>query len=112
MWNIKQIILREDSKQTKPVLEVVDKGLPAVLTPEDKHKFQVPVDLVNYYHPTFVKLDCWSNEHYVLEQLVQLPELGVKKLAVEFHKTEVFQPSKGMDFLRQSLGNGFKVWDM
>jgi len=79
-------------------------------------RLRVPIvqltELVNTYHPTFVKLDCEGCEHYVLKQLIQLPQLGVKKLAVEFHKTGVFQHSKGLDFLRKNLGNNFKVWDM
>jgi FkbM family methyltransferase len=49
----------------------------------DHNILDVPVvqltELVEKYKPTVVKLNCNGCEHYVLEQLRQLPRLGVKK---------------------------------
>jgi FkbM family methyltransferase len=42
-------------------------------------------ELVEKYEPTVVKLNCEGCEHYVLEELPQIPRLGVKKIAVQFH---------------------------
>ena len=36
-------------------------------------------ELVERYGPTVVKLNCEGCEHYVLEELLQIPQLGVKK---------------------------------
>jgi FkbM family methyltransferase len=59
------------------------------------NKLDIPVvqlvDLVKDYRPTLVKLDCEGCEHYVLEQLSQLPQLGVRKIAIEFHENDMYQ---------------------
>jgi len=70
------------------------------------------IDLVKIYHPTVVKLDCEGCEHYVLEELSQIPQLGVKKIAVEFHKVRGFDPYASLAFLEEKLGKGFKMWEM
>jgi UDP-glucose 4-epimerase len=41
---VKQIVYEETSGKINPSIEVVDKGLPAAFTPEDKHRFQVKIE--------------------------------------------------------------------
>jgi hypothetical protein len=53
-----------------------------------------------------VKLSCNGCEHYVLEQLIQIPKLGVKKIAVVFCETTGFNPYRSIDFLEKELGRG------
>ena len=60
--------------------------------------------LVDRYKPTVVKLDCEGCEHYVLEQLSQIPTLGVKKIAVEFHDTKVTRAYESLVILEGKLG--------
>jgi nucleoside-diphosphate-sugar epimerase len=43
---IKQIVYEETGGRINPVIEIVDKGLPSVFTPEDKHKFKVKIDKI------------------------------------------------------------------
>jgi UDP-glucose 4-epimerase len=43
---IKQIVYEETGGRINPAIEIVDKGLPSVFTPEDKHNFQVKIDRV------------------------------------------------------------------
>jgi FkbM family methyltransferase len=80
------------------------------------NKLNVPVvqliDLVKEHRPTLVKLDCEGCEHYVLEQLSQLPKFDVNKIAVEFHVSDVSQLNEELDFLRNRFRGEFKIWDM
>jgi FkbM family methyltransferase len=80
------------------------------------NKLDVPVvqlvDLVKDYRPTLVKLDCEGCEHYVLEQLSQLPLLGVRKIAIEFHENEMYQFNEKLLSLRKDFKGDFKVWTM
>jgi len=41
---VKQIVYEETGGRINPCIEVVDKGLPAAFTPEDKHRFQVKIE--------------------------------------------------------------------
>jgi nucleoside-diphosphate-sugar epimerase len=41
---VKQIVYEETGGRINPSIEVVDKGLPAAFTPEDKHRFQVKIE--------------------------------------------------------------------
>jgi len=43
---VKQIVYEETSGRINPSIEVVDKGLPAAFTPEDKRRFQVKIDRI------------------------------------------------------------------
>jgi len=61
-------------------------------------------ELVERYGPTVVKLNCEGCEHYVLEQLSQIPQLGVKKIAVQFHEIRGFDPYVSLAFLEEKLG--------
>jgi FkbM family methyltransferase len=77
------------------------------------NKLNVPVvqliDLVKEYRPTLVKLDCEGCEHYVLDQMCQLPQLGVKKLSVQFHEIKGHDPYEPLSFLEKRLGKSVKV---
>jgi nucleoside-diphosphate-sugar epimerase len=44
--HIKQIVYEETGGRINPVIEIVDKGLPSVFTPEDKHRFQVKIERI------------------------------------------------------------------
>jgi len=61
-------------------------------------------ELVERYGPTVVKLNCEGCEHYVLEELLQIPQLGVKKIAVQFHEIRGFDPYVSLAFLEEKLG--------
>lgn len=80
------------------------------------NKLDVPVvqlvDLVKEYHPTLVKLDCEGCEHYVIEQFSQLPQLGVRKIAIEFHENEIYQFKEELLSLRKDINGEFKVWSL
>jgi UDP-glucose 4-epimerase len=41
---VKQIVYEETGGRINPCIEVVDKGLPAAFTPEDKYRFQVKIE--------------------------------------------------------------------
>jgi len=69
-------------------------------------------DLVERYGPTIVKLDCEGCEHYVLEELSQIPQLGVKKIAVEFHNSRGYDAYASLAFLRDKLGGYYKTMEM
>lgn len=66
-------------------------------------------ELVERYGPTVVKLNCEGCEHYVLEQLSQIPQLGVKKIAVDFHEIRGFDPYVSLAFLEEKLGKANKT---
>jgi FkbM family methyltransferase len=61
-------------------------------------------EVVERYNPTVVKLDCEGCEYYVLEQLAELPSVGVKKIAVEFHKVRNYTPYVSIAILEEKLG--------
>ncbi len=44
---VRQVVFEETGGRLNPPVEVVDKGLPPVFTPRDKHRFQVRVDRVS-----------------------------------------------------------------
>jgi FkbM family methyltransferase len=69
-------------------------------------------ELVEKYKPTVVKLNCEGCEHYVLEQLRQLPRLGVKKIAVEFHTIENYEPYHSLTILENELGKATITHEM
>jgi FkbM family methyltransferase len=77
------------------------------------NKLNVPVvqliDLVKEHRPTLVKLDCEGCEHYVLDQMCQLPKFGVKKLSVQFHEIKGHDPYESLSFLEKRLGRSVKV---
>jgi FkbM family methyltransferase len=79
------------------------------------NKLDVPVvqlvDLVKDYRPTLVKLNCEGCEHYVLEQLSQLPQLGVEKIAIQFHKIGIDKLNEELDFPKNRLRGDFKIWE-
>jgi FkbM family methyltransferase len=79
------------------------------------NKLDVPVvqlvDLVKDYRPTLVKLNCEGCEHYVLEQLSQLPQLGVEKIAIQFHEIGMYKLNEELDFLKSRLRGDFKIWE-
>jgi FkbM family methyltransferase len=66
-------------------------------------------DLVKTYKPSVVKLNCEGCEHYVLEQLSQIPKLGVKKLAVRFHEIKGYKPYDSLAILEGKLGKSVKI---
>jgi FkbM family methyltransferase len=66
-------------------------------------------ELVEKYRPTVVKLNCEGCEHYVLDQMCQLPQLGVKKLSVQFHEIKGHDPYEPLSFLEKRLGKSVKV---
>jgi hypothetical protein len=61
-------------------------------------------ELVEKYRPTVVKLNCEGCEHYALDHLSQLPQLGVKKISVQFHGIKGHDPYESLSFLEKSLG--------
>jgi FkbM family methyltransferase len=67
------------------------------------------MELVEQWRPTVVKLDCEGCEHYVLEQLAELPKLGVKKVAVDFHTIKNYDSHTSYKFLEEKLGRGTRV---
>jgi len=82
----------------------------------NSNMLNVPViqltDLVKDHSPTLVKLDCEGCEHYVLEQLAQLPQFGVNKIAVEFHESDVYKLNEVVGFLRNRICDHSKLWEM
>jgi FkbM family methyltransferase len=66
-------------------------------------------ELVEQYRPTVVKLNCQGCEHYVLEQLAELPKLGVKRIAVEFHTVKNYDAYASYKFLEEKLGRTGRV---
>ena len=62
------------------------------------------------YRPTLVKLNCEGCEHYILEQLSQLPQLGVEKIAIQFHEIGMYKLNEELDFLKSRLRGDFKIW--
>jgi FkbM family methyltransferase len=69
------------------------------------------IDLVKTYKPGVVKLNCEGCEHYVLEQLSELPLFGVKIIAVEFHGIRKFDPYESIAHLEKKLGKGVIISD-
>jgi FkbM family methyltransferase len=67
------------------------------------------MELVEQWRPTVVKLNCEGCEHYVLEQLAELPKLGVKKVAVDFHTIKNYDSHTSYKFLEEKLGRGTRV---
>jgi hypothetical protein len=65
--------------------------------------------LVEKYRPTVVKLNCEGCEHYALDHLSQLPQLGVKKISVQFHGIKGHDPYESLSFLEKKLGMSVKV---
>jgi FkbM family methyltransferase len=68
-------------------------------------------DLVSRYKPTVVKLNCEGCEHFVLNELINLPNYGVKHIAVSFHNMLNFSAYDSLRFIEQSLGKGVKTLD-
>jgi hypothetical protein len=66
-------------------------------------------ELVEKYRPTVVKLNCEGCEHYALDHLSQLPQLGVKKISVQFHGIKGHDPYESLSFLEKKLGMSVKV---
>jgi FkbM family methyltransferase len=66
-------------------------------------------ELVEKYEPTIVKLNCEGCEHYVLEELSQIPRLGVKKIAVQFHNIKGHSAYESLVSLEERLGNPKKT---
>jgi FkbM family methyltransferase len=66
-------------------------------------------ELVEKYEPTVVKLNCEGCEHYVLEELSQIPRLGVKKIAVQFHDIKGRSAYESLVSLEERLGNSKKT---
>jgi hypothetical protein len=64
---------------------------------------------VEKYEPTVVKLNCEGCEHYVLEELSQIPRLGVKKIAVQFHDIKGRSAYESLVSLEERLGNSKKT---
>jgi FkbM family methyltransferase len=61
-------------------------------------------ELVEKYEPTVVKLNCEGCEHYVLEELSQIPRLGAKKIAVQFHDIKGRSAYESLVSLEKKLG--------
>jgi FkbM family methyltransferase len=66
-------------------------------------------ELGEKYKPTVVKLNCEGCEHYVLEELSQIPRLGVKKIAVQFHNIKGHSAYESLVSLEERLGNAKKT---
>jgi FkbM family methyltransferase len=69
------------------------------------------MELVEQWRPTVVKLNCEGCEHYVLEQLAELPKLGVKKVAVDFHTIKNYDSHTSYKFLEEKLGRATRVFE-
>jgi FkbM family methyltransferase len=63
-------------------------------------------ELVEKYRPTVVKLNCEGCEHNALDHLSQLPQLGVKKISVQFYGIKGHDPYESLSFLEK------KAWDV
>jgi FkbM family methyltransferase len=61
-------------------------------------------ELLNSYKPNVIKIDCEGCEHYVLDEIVQLPRFGVKYLAVQFHSMANFRAYDSLEFVEKKLG--------
>jgi len=62
-------------------------------------------ELVEKYKPDVVKLNCEGCEHFLLDELILTPKLGVKKLIIQIHKMndgwrDIYH------WLEQNLGKG------
>ena len=66
-------------------------------------------ELVERYGASVVKLNCEGCEHYVLEQLSQIPRLGVRKIAIQFHDIRGYDAYASLAFLRDKLGEYYKT---
>jgi FkbM family methyltransferase len=79
-------------------------------------KLDIPVlqlmEFVENYNPTVVKLDCEGCEHFVLKELAELPKLGVKKIAVEFHTVGNYNAHRSIAVLEETLGRAIKTNEM
>jgi len=65
------------------------------------------LELVEKYRPQVVKLNCEGCEHFVLDELVRLPSLGVKKLVVQFHdRGDNLRKEESYEYLIKYLGEG------
>jgi hypothetical protein len=76
-------------------------------------KLDVPVvqlmELAENYRPTVVKLNCEGCEHFVLKDLAELPKLGVKKIAVQFHTVGNHDAHRSIAVLEEKLGRSIKT---
>jgi FkbM family methyltransferase len=68
-------------------------------------------DLVTRYKPTVVKLNCEGCEHFVLNELIDLPNYGVKHIAISFHNMLNINAEDSLKFIERSLGKGEKTLD-
>jgi FkbM family methyltransferase len=79
-------------------------------------KLDVPVvqlmELAENYRPTVMKLNCEGCEHFVLEDLAELPKLGVKKIAVQFHTVGNHDAHRSIGVLEEKLGRSIKTNEM
>ena len=69
-------------------------------------------ELVENYKPTVVKLNCEGCEHSVLKELAELPKLGVKKIAVQFHTIGNYNAHRSIAVLEETLGRAIKINEM
>jgi hypothetical protein len=68
-------------------------------------------DLVSRYKPTVVKLNCEGCEYFVINELIDLPNYGVKHIAISFHYKLNFSAEDSLRFIERSLGKGVKTLD-
>ena len=64
------------------------------------------LDLVSKYTPDVVKINCEGCEYYVLDEITELPKLGVKILVVELHDVKDKIKEEGLHYLETRLGRG------
>ena len=64
------------------------------------------IELVKSYKPTVVKLNCEGCEHFILEELAELPSYGVKTVVVDFHDIEQMDAYSSYGHLRDKIGEG------
>jgi FkbM family methyltransferase len=68
-------------------------------------------ELINSYKPTVIKIDCEGCEHYVLDEIVQLPRYGVKYVAIQFHSMANFRAYDSLAFVEKKLGKAIITRD-
>jgi FkbM family methyltransferase len=68
-------------------------------------------ELITTYKPAVIKMNCEGCEHYVLDEIVQLPRFGVKHLAVQFHSMANFRAYDSLAFVEKRLGKATIIRD-
>ncbi|MEM1948100.1 MAG: hypothetical protein QW614_05485 [Candidatus Caldarchaeum sp.] len=62
--------------------------------------------LVEAYKPDVVKINCEGCEHFIADELLSLPKLGVRKLILEMHNMGGSEHKELLHRLEQRFGTG------